>query len=1065
MDKSNIITGEAPIEVITCRKCSESSYRGVPVINKFSTFDWCIELRCPNCNFKWFVCNLCPVQRCWMTNWSDVTRHNRYRKHNNPRSEVSVSKRQKDTRELTDRFGTYKNNGFFDDDCLYSTVAQEEKATEGDRKMSRFELPSPPDFSIANAVSQNFFASEYVGTGLGCALLVSQSQYQLTNVGSKLHQKEVTLQIEIAELVYDLSMEQRRKFASILTSCEEILLSQREKTSNIATWPTSIPRSLQDIRSFYLEGKWAIIPNLPRPSVKNIGEHAYASLTDCVVDLLGHGISIGLIEGDSSSDNVCTLSESLRAKTIAKNCQKKSLTNNTLCLYVVEWSDAFEPSSSIKSNRGSVWLKTITISPPHNKLHCMTNTYPIAIGPHDVDHEEVEQLFAQEILQFRCGKEIVIYHGELKKNVKVYLELLCSLQDQPERRSCNYVAMGNSRYTAKWGVSFDFSKVYKHIPACKNCWFHLSKLQHIRRCIHCTCWDIVSDHSGLLKYQPPNDYPSGEIDASGTLGPIFISYSSLKAAVKKAHDKYVSGDWSINNMKAFLKVNGLNENALVSICARSRNVRDFNESSKSYVEQGVEEKYHDLKFEKEKNPDLFDIWKFPAVWERGTELNQHVDTIMHLVFLGVVKTTILMIHQYIVDCERVQQFVCYANNLFDSISRFKLCWCKTLPYKKGSLGGWVSENFIAACRLINWFYSGLDIVIKEEVFILAPEGKPQYKWTKKENMAWLKIRGLPTKGLASELSERVSEYMNYPGGPPDIVPPRGIYVPYIFDVLSSLKAMVSRIMATNVTQESITDVEMHIKNFLQCFHRFDRIMQQNDAETKPKWLTSYNFLSLTNVPHILEQYGPVRNLWEGGGLGEKIIQLIKPTWFGFRKNWQVNMMDKLLKSMALRRINRNDILPVTEESEDIDETGEALMANNSQKEKLVHVYKSEEDVKLMFHQHEPLSIVITKDNIFACLLPLGMVKELICSKHHNEKVGANYYVWRLGNVTNRSSKLLSTQEVKQYCLLLPQLFPDNDNCLSSSERSYTLIDNEWNEISVDKTIKKPVFFQTTEADD
>ena len=128
--------------------------------------------------------------------------------------------------------------------------------------------------------------------------------------------------------------------------------------------------------------------------------------------------------------------------------------DSSLCLYVVEWSDAFEPSSSAKSNRGSVWLKTVTISPPHDKLHSMTNTYPIAVGPHDVDHEEVEKLFAEELKQFRSGNDVLFYHGKLMKNVKVYLELLCSLQDQQERRSCNYIAMGNSHYTATWGGGY-----------------------------------------------------------------------------------------------------------------------------------------------------------------------------------------------------------------------------------------------------------------------------------------------------------------------------------------------------------------------------------------------------------------------------------------------------------------------------------------------------------------------------------------------------------------------------------------------------------------------------------
>jgi hypothetical protein len=56
--------------------------------------------------------------------------------------------------------------------------------------------------------------------GLGKALLVSQSQYQLTNIASQMQHNEVSLQLEISELSYNLSMNQRRKLASILSACE-----------------------------------------------------------------------------------------------------------------------------------------------------------------------------------------------------------------------------------------------------------------------------------------------------------------------------------------------------------------------------------------------------------------------------------------------------------------------------------------------------------------------------------------------------------------------------------------------------------------------------------------------------------------------------------------------------------------------------------------------------------------------------------------------------------------------------------------------------------------------------
>ena len=54
------------------------------------------------------------------------------------------------------------------------------------------------------------------------------------------------------------------------------------------------------------------------------------------------------------------------------------------------------------------------------------------------------------------------------------------------------------------------------------------------------------------------------------------------------------------------------------------------------------------------------------------------------------------------------------------------------------------------------------------------------------------------------------------------------------------------------------------------------------------------YIYLTNIPDTMHQFGPIHNYWEGGGMGEKLIQLIKPLWNGFQKNWQVNIMDKML---------------------------------------------------------------------------------------------------------------------------------------------------------------------------
>ena len=46
-------------------------------------------------------------------------------------------------------------------------------------------------------------------------------------------------------------------------------------------------------------------------------------------------------------------------------------------------------------------------------------------------------------------------------------------------------------------------------------------------------------------------------------------------------------------------------------------------------------------------------------------------------------------------------------------------------------------------------------------------------------------------------------------------------------------------------------------------------------------------MSLLNLPEVLSQFGLLRNLWEGGGQGERIRSLVKPTWIRYKgKHWQ-----------------------------------------------------------------------------------------------------------------------------------------------------------------------------------
>jgi hypothetical protein len=95
---------------------------------------------------------------------------------------------------------------------------------------------------------------------------------------------------------------------------------------------------------------------------------------------------------------------------------------------------------------------------------------------------------------------------------------------------------------------------------------------------------------------------------------------------------------------------------------------------------------------------------------------------------------------------------------------------------------------------------------------------------------------------------------------------------------------------------------------------------------------------------------------------------MKPSRFGFRKNWPLNMMNKLLKTMALGQIRNNDFSGEEEEDDDDQDTTDEAPSMNKNLQELAHIYRSEDDVKLRYQQHEPLSIVVTNYNIFGCLI-------------------------------------------------------------------------------------------------
>jgi hypothetical protein len=121
-------------------------------------------------------------------------------------------------------------------------------------------------------------------------------------------------------------------------------------------------------------------------------------------------------------------------------------------------------------------------------------------------------------------------------------------------------------------------------------------------------------------------------------------------------------------------------------------------------------------------------------------------------------------------------------------------------------------------------------------------------------------------------------------------------------------------------------------------------------------------MSLLNLPDVLRKYGSLRNLWEGGGQGEQVLSIVKPTWGGYRKNWMVTMLDRMLRQMAIKRIAMK---PTTNQAMDVAAGVEQAYRNTEgegnddfstfrQMAMMMEVL-----LRLIIKEHSPLTITVT----------------------------------------------------------------------------------------------------------
>lgn len=763
--------------------------------------------------------------------------------------------------------------------------------------------------------SAAYFYNESKNDGAGLEHLVGMSKFGFPNLNGYLDPDEVMMYAKTAELAGVLTKPNRDRLANLTSKIVDVVKNQtveamqaesdkKRKTRPFVIRPLTTPN---EIRHDLFDKPKAFFKILPHPPLFECTDHAYSLYSDCVRDALGKGYDLDIIPKPLVDNSPPTYP----LRDISSTIQCKSLFNindhvagtsplEFVDLWMNEWSDDADPNSSIKNNRGSFWFKSVTICPTREMIHSMSHTYPLAMGHKNADHEHVGRLLKEDLLMLGSKEGVPMYSRRHGGIVLVRARILACLQDQPERRGENHLMAGNSVLHRRFGYSFPWHKfedVLRPCVICRDILLDETFPWACPDCSDCTNFAYNLDHP-LLEYDAPDFFPIPLED--DRLGPLRLTYRDLVSAVTYAHDALVDGLWCVEESAEWLHLHCLNQKARDSILLRAERCKEFRDIMEDHESTDAEKEA--VTAEKEREPNLYARWPIPSLWTRGVLLSQCPDVPMHLLFLGVVKTVMMRVQAWMTNKRKATPFAREMTQYMKSLEALKLTWIKILPYKGGRFGGWVSENYLAMSRILKWFYSIMDRLASDKEPWVEPINKPQDKWKAMDNRAWLIQRGLNKEGLAKTLSARVHYFMTQADPVPPRIDMQAGPVETVLLTISSIDELIALVMIDEIPDESYySDLERKIRIFLTLFAD----MEDNLPSKKelPQWLSSYNFMSLLNLPDVIRRYGPIRNIWEGGPQGEGVLRFVKPNMLnGMRRNWELSTMKTLMWKKTMQYV-------------------------------------------------------------------------------------------------------------------------------------------------------------------
>ena len=700
----------------------------------------------------------------------------------------------------------------------------------------------------------------------------------------------------------------------------------------IPTTPDSIKNVISSTNSL------SIRTLIPMPSIEQISDHCYSSLSS----LLAYTTMTSDESIQSTKPRYTAWMQSSSCTAFANQVETLSQgsTKPAIAVFMIFWSDGFDPNNSMKRNRHTVWILTVTFffyDLTQKKLYLVESCL-VAMGPgkgaaeskedhtcvfeklrydleattNSFDGTPVAFSFASryhkgQLCDFYLCREIHFARASLTVHSNVHI------MDNPERRANFGLLAGNSQQHPYFALSCNFQKLKAPFEACVKCnkaiakycqnegW--IEKEPPLPRCKNCHGFSI--DH--LLKhgeykeplYVPPNDVNKSLLPGYQLFtNPGKLSNNLLIDSFITARELFLSGKMSKTAVEGYLGI----------LCFSPKTIRDLISQCRLYqlsldVDSGGDEITEDdileVTMAKETAPNKIIEKPTPPPLLYICNLDCAMETVMHL-GMNVSKHCE---HASFNWAKQIPGFSCAeliegAQQYLRAIDSLKIASFPVMQFKTDSMGGYVAENHRAYMQLAPWTFRWINQYQdeRERNWIQELNIKDLQSWTKRDMHGYLSLRGVAFnhRSLKPELMNMVKASQDLPELQ-KFEPFSGSDMRQMMVVLNSF---LSALFATDITGRPARNRLSSIARLYLCFSsRLDKFLLKKN----PSWLTTFSLLGMLRAADIFELAPYPICFYEGDSMGEGIVKEIRPILLsGLRRGWTMAGQATLYRSKTLQ---------------------------------------------------------------------------------------------------------------------------------------------------------------------